>query len=77
MAKIDHTPATKRDVTRARKESADLWVALTEVEAKLNAIIELKVQRLPELSIELANELKRIRERLESYDNLPLVKGDN
>ena len=69
-------PATKRDINRLKRETADLWVELTEVECKLNAIIELKVQRLPDLTVEQDAALTRIRKRLEHCTNETHKQGD-
>ena len=35
-----NAPATKRDINRLKREAAELWEALTEIECKLNATRE-------------------------------------
>ena len=80
------TPASKREVSRAMKESANLWEALTDTETKLNAIVghlmsytkggasrEIELVKLSiDMTIQQAEELQVIRERLLSYDNGPM-----
>ena len=87
MAKIDHTPATKRDITNARKESANLWEALTSIECNVNGIINVLLavgctsdqgvwNEAVEMTLEQADKLREVRERLSSYDDQPFLKGD-
>lgn len=82
IPKTAATPATKREVTRAMKESADLWEALSETECKLNVIVGylLRFQQgegsegteLVKIAVEMtpvqAEQLHAIRGRLLSYD---------
>ena len=85
MAKIDHTPATKRDITNARKESANLWEALTDVETSLNGVINVLlavgcsndpsvVSKTADIVLEQADKLKEVRERLSAYDDQPFLQ---
>ena len=78
--------ATKRDVNKAMKESANLWEALTDVETKMNVVVghllavqrdanELELFHLAAcMTIEQAEKLRCIRAFLEEYDKGPLFK---
>ena len=88
---IDHDwkppkAATKRDITRLQRESADLWSALTDVETSLNGVIQVLLavgcsndpsvaNKAAEIVLEQAGALKAVRDRLNSYDDQPLLKG--
>ena len=68
---------TKRELTRIRKESADLWVALTDLECQVNLIIESLLNhrhsRGVALTIQESKTLEATKERLAAYDRESLV----
>lgn len=81
IPKTAATPASKREVSRAMKESAELWEELTDVEIKLNVIVAhllggIKHKEFAELVFamteEQAEKLQAVRERLLSYDKGPV-----
>ena len=86
MAKIPKSatiPASKREVTRMAKESANLWEALADVEMAQNVIVSKLLEAVDEgsplpfgigvgLTLEQADKLKEIRERLGDFDKSPL-----
>lgn len=86
MAKVPKTatiPASKREVNRMAKESANLWEALTDVEIAQNVIVSKLLEGVEagdfslfgegvNLTIEQADKLKEIRERLTEFDKSPL-----
>ncbi len=55
MNKREPKLATKREITRAMKESANLWEAFTEMEVKLNSI-RADLERLDEKITEEVDE---------------------
>ena len=55
MNKREPKMATKREITRAMKESANLWEAFTEMEVKLNSI-RADLERLDEKITEEVEE---------------------
>lgn len=63
-----------RQINRLKKESADLWVALTEFECNQNVICASLLHgaqnelTIP-LTIEQASKLEKIRERLNQFDD--------
>lgn len=66
--------ATKRQVTRLMKESADLWEALSEVLTAQNMIISRLLQSggddvCVSMTIEQTDALKKCRERLDAFDD--------
>ena len=72
---------TKRELTRLRKESADLWVALADLECQVNLIIESLLNhrhnRGVALTIEEGRKLECIKKRLLDYDDeMLVVKGE-
>lgn len=91
MAKIPKSatiPASKREVTRMAKESANLWEALAEVEIAQNVIVSKLLEGVEagdfslfgegvNSTIEQADKLKEIRERLTEFDKSPLFTEPN
>ena len=72
MAKQSAATATKRQINRLKKESADLWMALSDVEVKTNVIIEHilnhREQRSVDLTVEQIDTLSKARDRLKQFD---------
>lgn len=64
--------ATKRDINRLKKQSADLWVALTDVECNVNLVIGHllggEAELGADLTIQQAERLKAAREALNKFD---------
>ena len=74
MAKTPKTAtvASKREINRLKKESADLWVSLTDVECNINLIVGYLLDNQEADAIQLTDEqltrLRKAREVLSSFD---------
>lgn len=64
--------ATKRDINKLMKQSADLWVALTDIECNVNLIVGYLLDNQEAEAIfltdELLTRLRKAREALRSFD---------
>ena len=74
MAKTPKTAtvASKREINRLKKQSADLWVSLTDVECNINLIVGYLLDNQEADAIQLTDEqltrLRKAREVLSSFD---------
>jgi len=74
MAKTPKTAtvASKREINRLKKQSADLWVSLTDVECNINLIVSYLLDNQEADAIQLTDEqltrLRKAREVLSSFD---------